>query len=124
MKDSECINFLQWALPQMQMQWSGFRKVRSQVCKRIDRRINKFSFNDIRSYRDYLETHAEEWEELSNLCRITISKFYRDIGVYLSLQNEYLPDLLRQISKEGKATLNVWCVGCGSGEEPYTISII
>lgn len=124
MKDSDCVNFLQWALPQMHMQWSGFRKVRGQVCKRIDQRLNAFSFNDIKSYREYLETHLEEWSELSNLCRVTISRFYRDTKVFSSLQKEYLPQQLDQISKEGKKTLNIWSVGCGSGEEPYTISIL
>lgn len=124
MKDSDCVNFLQWALPQMQMQWSGFRKVRGQVCKRIDRRLSTFSFNDVGSYREYLQTHVEEWSELSNLCRVTISRFYRDSKVFSSLQKEYLPQQLNKISKEGKTTLNIWCVGCGLGEEPYTISIL
>ncbi|MGR8981908.1 MAG: hypothetical protein ACU84H_17720, partial [Gammaproteobacteria bacterium] len=39
MKDEACVQFLQWALPQMQLRWQGFRKVRKQVCKRIGRRI-------------------------------------------------------------------------------------
>ncbi len=124
MKDSECVNFLQWALPQMQMQWSGFRKVHGQVCKRINQRLSAFSFNDVRSYCEYLETHVEEWSELSKLCRVTISRFYRDSRVFSLLQKEYLPQQLNQISKKVKTTLNIWCVGCGLGEEPYTISIL
>ena len=124
MKDSDCVDFLQWALPKMHMQWKGFRKVRKQVCKRIEQRLNTISLNDIRSYRNYLETHTEEWSELSNLCGITISRFYRDKKVFSSLEKEYLPNLLNQLSKKGKSTLKVWCVGCSSGEEPYTLSII
>lgn len=124
MKDSDCINFLQWALPQMHMQWAGFRKVRRQVCKRIDRRLNVFDFSDIGKYREYLKTHTEEWSELANLCRITISRFYRDIMVFSSLQKEYFPQQLKHLAEEGKTVLNVWSVGCGSGEEPYTLSIL
>ena len=28
MNDQECVRFLQWSLPQLQMRWKGFRKVR------------------------------------------------------------------------------------------------
>ena len=38
MKDADCVQFLQSVCPQLQMRWAGFRKVRRQVCKRIDRR--------------------------------------------------------------------------------------
>jgi hypothetical protein len=41
MKDTKCIQFLQWALPRLRMRWPGFRKVRRQVCKRINRRIRE-----------------------------------------------------------------------------------
>ena len=124
MKDSECVDFLQWALPQIHMRWAGFRKVRKQVCKRIDQRLHTLSINNLKKYREYLQTHAEEWGELSHLCRITISRFYRDIMVFTSLQKEYLPEQLKRISKEGRLILNILCVGSGSGEEPYTISIL
>lgn len=124
MKDSDCVDFLQWALPKMHMQWQGFRKVRKQVCKRIDQRLNAISLSDIRSYRNYLKTHTEEWSELSNLCGITISRFYRDKKVFSSLQKKYLPNLLNQLSEEDKTSLNIWCIGCSSGEEPYTLNIL
>ena len=35
MKDADCVAFLQWCLPRLEMRWPGFRKVRGQVCKRI-----------------------------------------------------------------------------------------
>jgi len=41
MKDSECVEFLQWALPRLRMRWAGFRKVRGQVCKRLQQRIGE-----------------------------------------------------------------------------------
>ena len=37
MKDSDCVTFLQWALPRLHFRWPGFRKVRRQVCRRISR---------------------------------------------------------------------------------------
>ena len=38
MSDSQCVVFLQWALPRLRMRWAGFRKVRRQVCGRVWRR--------------------------------------------------------------------------------------
>jgi chemotaxis protein methyltransferase CheR len=33
MSDQECVEFLQWALPQLGLRWPGFRKVRRQARK-------------------------------------------------------------------------------------------
>jgi len=54
MTDQECLEFLQWALPQFRMRWDGFRKVRRQVHKRIDRRLAELGLDRIGDYRSYL----------------------------------------------------------------------
>lgn len=64
------MRFLQWALPQLHMRWPGFRKVRRQVCKRVDRRIRELGRADIDDYRAWLEDHSDEWARLDGLCRI------------------------------------------------------
>jgi len=124
MRDDECIQFLQWALPKQRMRWPGFRKVRGQVCKRITRRMAELSIDEISDYRDYLAEHEAEWSVLDNLCQVTISSFYRDRHMYLFLAREVLPDLARWDLRQGEDYLRVWSVGSGSGEEPFTISLI
>jgi len=59
MKDTECVRFMQWALPRLRMRWPGFRKVRRQVCKRINRRIRELRLNDVKCYREYLQVHQD-----------------------------------------------------------------
>ena len=78
-EDQQWVAFLQWALPQLQLRWKGFRKVRSQVCKRIYRRMRSLQISSLDAYRLYLQRHPGEWRVLDTLCRITISRFYRDI---------------------------------------------
>lgn len=124
MKDSECVEFLQWALPRLHMKWSGFRKVRKQVCKRIDRRMSELGVSSPRDYRAHLEKHGEEWNALDTLCRITISRFYRDRRVFSFLDEVVLPDLARSASERGDAELRCWSAGCASGEEPYSLAIL
>jgi len=121
MKDSDCVAFLQSVLPRLKMRWPGFRKVRRQVCKRVDRRLRELRLPDTRAYRDYLETHPDEWSLLDEFCRIPISRFYRDRGVFDFLRERVLPELAESI---GAGELRCWSAGCASGEEPYTLTII
>ncbi len=122
-KDEQCVRFLQWALPQLDMKWSGFRKVRRQVCKRIDRRLRHLGLTQVDAYRDFLEAHDEEWRYLDAMCRITISRFYRDRNVYAVLAGQVLPALAKQACDRGDDELRVWSAGCASGEEPYSLAI-
>ena len=124
MNDEQCVRFLQWALPQLRMRWDGFRKVRGQVKKRLARRLRELALADTEAYREYLHRHAEEWHYLDTLCRITISRFYRDKGVYAALSEEVLPTLAREAQQRRDKALRVWSAGCGGGEEPYTIAIL
>jgi chemotaxis protein methyltransferase CheR len=124
MKDEQCVCFLKWALPQMHMRWPGFRKVRRQVCKRLDRRIRDLRLSDVAEYRDFLEGHADEWVHLDSLCRITISRFYRDKGLFAVLAKEVLPILARIARERDDSVLRIWSAGCGSGEEPYTLAAL
>jgi chemotaxis protein methyltransferase CheR len=106
------------------MRWPGFRKVRDQVCKRIHRRIQQLGLDGAEEYCSYLAENANEWHILDALCRVTISRFYRDKMMFAFLVEEVLPTLAHQVMARGEDCLNVWCVGSGSGEEPYTIAII
>ena len=124
MKDNDCVAFLQWALPQLRMRWPGFRKVRKQVCKRIDRRRKELGLPDVNTYRDYLEANPEEWPILDSLCRVSISRFYRDRDVFNHLRQVVLPTLAELIMARREKTLRGWSIGCASGEEVYTLSLI
>ena len=124
MKDNECVSFLQWALPQLHMRWSGFRKIRTRVCKRIQRRITTLQLTSVRDYSTYLEVHSEEWQKLDEICQVTISRFYRDKMVFTYLADTVLPALCHRVLQQGKREVRVWSVGCASGEEPYSVALV
>jgi chemotaxis protein methyltransferase CheR len=111
--DAECVALLQWALPRLRLRWQGFRKVRRQVCRRISRRLAELGLADPAAYRAYLEGHTEEWALFDGLCRVTISRFWRDRAVFEALRDEVLPALGGAVS--------AWSAGCSSGEEPYSL---
>ncbi len=124
MTDAACVAFLQWALPAMGLRWPGFRKVRGQVCKRVARRLLELGLRGAPAYSAYLESHPQEWSRLDAMCRITISRFYRDRGVFQFLEREVLPDLAARALARGDRALRCWSAGCAGGEEPYTLAIL
>jgi chemotaxis protein methyltransferase CheR len=75
------------------------------------------------TYQAYLKTHPEEWQVLDGLCIITISRFYRDHGVFRALEEKILPALAASANAAGRP-LRGWSAGCASGEEPYTLAIL
>jgi chemotaxis protein methyltransferase CheR len=111
--DAECVDFLQWALPRLGLRWQGFRKVRRQVCRRVSARIADLGLDEADAYRCYLERNMQEWDALAGLCRVTISRFWRDRATFEALRDLVLPAL-------GPAVF-AWSAGCASGEEPYSL---
>jgi chemotaxis protein methyltransferase CheR len=122
-QDRECVAFLQWALPRLGRPWAGFRKVRNQVCRRIERRRRALALPDLAAYRDYLEHHPQEWRALDDLCPITISCFYRDTAMWEVLAAGVLPELAHHAVARGARALHAASLGCASGEEPYTLML-
>jgi len=123
-KDDDCIQFLRWSLVRLRMRWDGFRKVRGQVCKRIVRRMHDLGIADIGTYRSFLEKNDVEWTVLDSLCRITISRFYRDREVFRFLEEDVFVKLSQNAVERGDSVLRCWSIGCASGEEPYTLAIL
>jgi chemotaxis protein methyltransferase CheR len=119
-----CLDFLRWCLPRLRLRWPGFRRVHHQACKRIGRRVRGLRLAGMQAYRDYLETHPEEWPVLDELCRITISRFWRDGEVFAALEERVLPELARAAAGQGRPALRAWSAGCASGEEPYSLRIL
>lgn len=124
MQDLECTEFLQWCLPVLRLRWPGFRKVRKQVCKRLGRRIGELGLSGPVDYRGYLEGNHEEWQLLDSLCRVPISRFYRDRRVFDVLRSEILPSLAKRAWMDCEKEVRCWSAGCASGEEPYTLQIL
>src|SRR5215831_124315 len=101
MRDADCVAFLRWALPQMGFEWRGFRRVRRQVCKRLGRRLAALGISQPQGYRAYLAEHPAEWQQLDGLCRISISRFYRDREVFDAVRDRLLPALAVRARQRG-----------------------
>jgi chemotaxis protein methyltransferase CheR len=124
LQDTDCVTFLQWAMPQMKMRWAGFRKVHKRVCKRLVRRLSELGLDDLDAYRHHLSLYPEEWQHLDSLCRVVVTRFYRDKRVFTELAEQVLPQLAREAEHNGRTILRAWSIGSASGEEAYTLAIL
>src|SRR6056297_365709 len=123
MSDNDGVEFLQWALPKCGYKWSGFRKPRSQVLKRVRERMHQLEIRGgYKNYRQYLKDNPEEWKVFERFCYISISKFFRDRKLWDYIRDEILSEYLSR-NKSGNP-VEIWSAGCCNGEEPYSVSII
>jgi chemotaxis protein methyltransferase CheR len=121
MRDAECVQLLQWALPKLGLRWAGYRRVKRQVCRRVRPRFQGLGCADARAYAAHLERAPSEWAVLEGLCGVTISRFSRDRAVFECLARQVMPALAHELA-DGE--LRVSSAGCASGEEPHTIALI
>lgn len=76
------------------------------------------------TFADYLQFLRQREGEAARLLEhvtIKVSRFYRDATTFDMLRRQVLPELARQA---GGRPLAVWSVGCGCGEEPYTLAML
>jgi len=106
----ELAAFLEWALHARGLRVP--RNVQATVRKRLAKRVAALGLPSLSEYRAYLEREPAELNVFERMCRITISRFYRDAAVF-----ESLAPFLRPGAR-------VWSAGCASGEEPYTVAIL
>ncbi len=100
--------------------FTGYR--RSSLERRISKRMAEIGVEDYAAYRDHLEVHPEEFAQLFNTILINVTGFFRDAPVWEHLAEQTIPDLLAAVGDDGP--IRVWCAGCSSGEEPYTIAML
>jgi chemotaxis protein methyltransferase CheR len=124
MTDAECQELLRWAAPRLGLREEGFRRVRAQVCKRVGRRMKALGLPGLAAYFARLDADPAERAMLDALCRVTISRFYRDSALFDALHEPLLPQVLESARARGDSLLRVWSAGCASGEEPYTVSVL
>lgn len=102
------------------LSWNGYRKVRKGVKKRIRRHMQQLRCQNVKEYFGVLESDEELRRQWERLMTVSISRFFRDRGLWQSLEDQILPYIINK----NKERVNVWAAGCACGEEVYTFKIL
>ena len=124
MRDGDCVRFLKQWLPRLGLRFAGYRKVRRTVAKRLGRRLRELGLHDLDAYGALLEVVPAERRRLDALCRIPISRFWRDRRVFEGLGEVALPELAAAAAARGNRAVRCWSAGSASGEEAYSLAIL
>jgi two-component system CheB/CheR fusion protein len=100
--------------------FTGYK--RASLMRRIRKRMQEVGIGDFASYQDYLEVHPNEFTSLFNTILINVTSFFRDEETWQLLAREVLPEIVAR--KTAGESIRIWCAGCASGEEAYTLAIL
>src|SRR5215211_879067 len=90
--------------------------------RRIRKRMEVVGVGDYAEYLDYLQVHQDEFRALFDTILINVTGFFRDPPAWDSLSEQILPPLLEAVGDT--EPIRVWCAGCASGEETYTMAMV
>ena len=92
------------------------------LTRRVRKRMSDVGVDDFGSYRDLLETNADEFRHLFNTILINVTGFFRDPEAWNYLESDALPELLAGCSPDEE--IRVWSAGCSTGEEAYSLAMM
>ena len=111
--------FLREAAPLFGLQWRPFK--RRGIKRRIEHRIAQIGVPSFEEYLLRIRKDPAEQTRLSRILTVTISRFFRDKEVFDTIGTSLIPTIVK---KEDKIDFKIWSIGCASGEEPYTLSLV
>ncbi len=92
------------------------------LSNRLRPRVKACNFESFRQYLDYIVKgeDKDEIDKMINAVSTNETYFFRSDIHFEALQSEVLPKVLEM----HPTPIRIWCAGCSSGEEPYTIAMI
>jgi chemotaxis protein methyltransferase CheR len=95
--------------------------------KRVEKRMTALGIDDARDYVfmvSYADPQGVEMQALANLVTTNETYMFREYDQLQAFANYCLPEVLSDKHARGDRTLRIWCAGCSSGEEAYTLAMI
>lgn len=91
------------------------------IRRRIARRMVLLRMDTLAEYLRFLQLRMDELKTLQEDVLINVTRFFRDPGFWQALREDILPMFFR--GRPTEKPIRVWCAGCSSGEEVYSLAI-
>ena len=88
------------------------------IIRRIKVAQIKLNLAGFAEFRQAVLTDPDLFEELFLEFSINVTEFFRDPAAYEGIRNKVLPQFY------GSPYLKIWCAGCSTGEEPYSLAML
>jgi len=92
------------------------------INRRIERRLAVHQIETMENYARFLQQTPAEIDALFHDLLIGVTSFFRDKEAFSFLEKEVIPKLF--IEKSAELEIRIWCVGCSTGEEAYSLAIL
>jgi two-component system, chemotaxis family, CheB/CheR fusion protein len=100
--------------------FSGYKE--KTFTRRVRRRMQVVGVTTLEEYIARLEKDADEVNLLFRDLLIGVTSFFRDPDAFETLQQLVMPKLFE--GRRAADTVRVWCPGCATGEEVYSLAIL
>ncbi|NLZ52228.1 MAG: protein-glutamate O-methyltransferase CheR [Thermoanaerobacteraceae bacterium] len=90
-----------------------------QMKRRIESLIRRNGHESYDTYFELLKKSKHHLNEFLNYITINVSEFFRNPAQWQVLEQEIIPELLKNKSK-----LKIWSSACSTGEEPYSLAML
>ncbi|MEO5722309.1 MAG: PAS domain S-box protein, partial [Chthoniobacterales bacterium] len=94
---------------------------RATVLRRLARRLQVNSLENIPEYLRFLHQHPAESQALLQDLLIGVTHFFRDRAAFAALE-AHIPQLFAGKKKEDQ--IRIWVAGCATGEEAYSLAML
>jgi chemotaxis protein methyltransferase CheR len=100
--------------------WSGYRRVRKGVKRRIRRHMQQVRCRNNQEYLSRLDADSGLRSQFESVMSVSVSRFFRDRLLWKIMEDHILPQIVK--GKRGK--VQFLSVGCACGEEVYSLKIV
>src|ERR1051325_1534022 len=90
--------------------------------RRVRRRMQQVGIHSYDEYLEYVGRDPTETAKLLDTVLINVTRFFRDVQAWDALAEQVLPVMFK--NRPPGSSFRVWCAGCATGEEPYSVAIL
>jgi chemotaxis protein methyltransferase CheR len=96
---------------------------KSLVVGRLQKTLRLLGFSSFGQFYEHVVNDASgaALDALVNQISTNHTFFYREAAHFAFFRQKALPEITRRLQQENKRDIRLWCAGCSSGEEAYTI---
>ncbi|MEE9553452.1 MAG: protein-glutamate O-methyltransferase CheR [candidate division Zixibacteria bacterium] len=99
---------------------------RSLIVGRLNKVLKQYGLKSFKEYHDYVlrDSTGEALTTLIDRISTNHTFFYRENDHFEYFSKTVIPGVISNLKRKNRRDIRIWCAGCSSGEESYTIAML